>query len=110
MYNTQRIQSQRYNGGKGNQDRNQNFETASLEKTAKKICYQFDTVFEIKGAHCARRAHFRQRAHVFLSCAPGVCTFFSMNYYGYIQEECMDKLPGARFMKQCALMAHKIKP
>ena len=34
------------------------------------------SVFEIKGAHCARRAHFRRRAHVFLSCAPGVCTFF----------------------------------
>ena len=68
------------------------------------------TVFEIKGAHCARCAHFRRRAHVFLSCAPGVCTFFSMNYYGYIQGECMDKLPGARYMNQCARMAHKIKP
>ena len=33
-------------------------------------------VFEIKGAPCARRAHFRRRVHVFLSCAPGVCTFF----------------------------------
>ena len=34
------------------------------------------TVFEIKGAPCARCAHFRQRAHIFLSCAPGVCTIF----------------------------------
>ena len=67
------------------------------------------SVLEIKGAHCARRAHFRRRAHVFQSCAPGVCTFFSVNHCGYILGECMEKLPGARYMNQCARMAHKIK-
>ena len=34
------------------------------------------SVFEIKGAPGARRAHFRRRVHVFVSCAPGVCMFF----------------------------------
>ena len=33
------------------------------------------SVFEIKGALGARRAHFRGRAHVFRTCAPDVCTF-----------------------------------
>ena len=38
--------------------------------------YSTKTVFEINGAHGARRAHFRGRAHVFRTCAPDVCTFF----------------------------------
>ena len=33
-------------------------------------------VFEIKGAPCTRRAQFRRRVHVLVSCAPGVCMFF----------------------------------
>ena len=36
----------------------------------------YEAVFEINGAHGARRAHFRGRAHVFRTCAPDVCTFF----------------------------------
>ena len=35
----------------------------------------YTTVFEIKGALGARRAHFRGRAHVFRTCAPDVHTF-----------------------------------
>ena len=34
------------------------------------------TVFEIKGAHGAWRAHFHGRAHVFRMCAPDGRTFF----------------------------------
>ena len=33
-------------------------------------------VFEINGAHGARRAHFRSRAHVFRTCAPDGRTCF----------------------------------
>ena len=33
-------------------------------------------MFEINGALCARRAHFRGQAHVFRTCAPDVRTFF----------------------------------
>ena len=54
---------------------------SSLSVEHVKVLHMFEllinpSVFEINGAHCARRAHFRRRAHVFLSCAPGVCTFF----------------------------------
>ena len=34
------------------------------------------TVFEINGAHGARRAQFRRRAHDFRHCASDVCMFF----------------------------------
>ena len=35
-----------------------------------------ETVSEIKGAPCARCAHFHGRVHGFRRCAPGVCTLF----------------------------------
>ena len=63
------------------------------------------TVFEIKGALGARRAHFRGRAHVFR-------TFFtqlSPNYHSYMSEECIEKFPGAQFKNECTRGAPKIK-
>ena len=34
------------------------------------------TLSEIKGAPCARCAHFHGQVHDFRRCAPGVCKFF----------------------------------
>ena len=48
---------------------------------------------EINGALGSGPAHFRGRAHVFLTCAPDVRTFFSLNFHshfpGRIVPKCM---------------------
>ena len=54
-------------------------------------------VYEIKGAPCARRAHFHGRVHDFQRCAPGVCTFFEPFCIAIYLGGCMDHFPGAQF-------------
>ena len=55
------------------------------------MCTYIAPVFKINSAFGTRHAHFRARAHGFLTYAH----VFSPIYHSYILEECIEKSPGA---------------
>ena len=59
---------------------------ATQENVLHTLLSHIQSVSEIKGAPCARCAHFHCRVHEFWKGAPGVCTFFELVIITIYQE------------------------